>query len=75
MFAQARELAGASKFELEVGEGSTPESVLAEMERQAPGLERLRPNLRCAVDQEYADWSVDLREGAELAFIPPTAGG
>jgi molybdopterin converting factor small subunit len=31
--------------------------------------------LRWAVDQEYAGWDQVLRDGAELALIPPTAGG
>lgn len=35
----------------------------------------MRSNLRCAVDQEYVDWETPLHDGAELALIPPTAGG
>jgi molybdopterin converting factor small subunit len=35
----------------------------------------MRANLRCAIDQEYVDWETPLPDGAELALIPPTAGG
>jgi MoaE-MoaD fusion protein len=58
-----------------VGEGSTPASVFDELCRRQPGLGPMRSMLRCAVDQEYAAWDQVLRDGAELALIPPTAGG
>ena len=62
-------------MELEVGEGSTPASIFDELCRREPGLARMRSKLRCAVDQEYADWDAAVHAGAELALIPPTAGG
>ena len=35
------------------------------------GAERLR----VAVDGAFCDWDSPLREGAEIAFIPPVSGG
>ena len=31
--------------------------------------------VRVAVNDEFADWNQTLREGDELVFIPPVAGG
>ena len=31
--------------------------------------------LRVAVDSDFASWEDPLREGAEIAFIPPVSGG
>ena len=31
--------------------------------------------LRVAVDGEFAQWNDGLREGSEIAFIPPVSGG
>jgi molybdopterin synthase sulfur carrier subunit len=31
--------------------------------------------LRVAVDGAFADWHAPLRDGAEIAFIPPVSGG
>ncbi len=50
-------------------------SIFDELCRREPRLAGMRPMLRCAVDQEYAEWDTALHEGAELALIPPIAGG
>ena len=62
-------------MELETGEGSTAAVVFDELCRRQPRLAAMKAMLRCAVDQEYADWDSVLHDGAELALIPPTAGG
>jgi molybdopterin synthase sulfur carrier subunit len=31
--------------------------------------------LRVAVDGAFCDWDAPLRDGAEVAFIPPVSGG
>ncbi len=55
--------------------GSSPESVFAALCRETPPLAAIRDRLKCAIDDEYARWDDHFPEGAELAFIPPTAGG
>ena len=34
-----------------------------------------RAHLRVAVDGAFADWGAALRDGSEVAFIPPVSGG
>jgi molybdopterin converting factor subunit 1 len=75
LFARPREVVGSGRLELEVEAGATPGTVFDLLVARAPRLAAMRSLLRCAVDQEYAAWSVPLHDGTELAFIPPTAGG
>ncbi len=74
-FGRLSEVAGARHLGLDVAEGSTPASIFAEVDRDHPGLLASRARIRCAVDQEYAEWDAHLHDGAEVAFIPPTSGG
>lgn len=39
------------------------------------GLHWPRERLRVAVDGAFARWEDALREGSEVAFIPPVSGG
>jgi len=40
-----------------------------------PRLQGILPRCRIAVDQEFADDEAALREGAEVAIVPPVSGG
>jgi molybdopterin synthase catalytic subunit len=40
-----------------------------------PRLAPVLPRCRIAVDQEFADDSAPVRDGAEVALVPPVAGG
>jgi len=75
VFARPREIVGRSQLQLDVPEEATPAAVFGSLARKFPRLRAMQPALRCAIDQEYADWQAPLHDGAELAFIPPTAGG
>jgi molybdopterin synthase catalytic subunit len=73
-FAGARDAAGTSGETLP----RTPRTVGDLRQALADAHPRLGPVLarcRIAVDQEFADDSVALRDGAEVAVVPPVAGG
>ncbi|HSD19043.1 MAG TPA: molybdopterin converting factor subunit 1 [Anaeromyxobacter sp.] len=73
-FAGAREAAGAARETLE----RAPTTV-AELRRTIteahPALARILPRCRIAVDQEFAAEDAPLRDGAEVAIVPPVSGG
>jgi molybdopterin synthase catalytic subunit len=74
-FAAAREAAGCPRAELDLPEGTTAGEARSRVMERFPALRRLDPSLQLAVDRELGAPDQKLREGAELAFLPPVAGG
>ncbi|HEU4648493.1 MAG TPA: MoaD/ThiS family protein [Gemmatimonadales bacterium] len=74
-FALYRDLAGLPEMELETRSGATAATVVAELRHAGGGLARLPAAPAVAVNREYAPLSTVLRDGDELAFLPPVAGG
>ncbi|HEY2954691.1 MAG TPA: MoaD/ThiS family protein [Candidatus Eisenbacteria bacterium] len=74
-FAQARERAGRPSAPLELPEGSRVADALTAIRRSTPALDPLWPHLAVAVDGALAPADQALREGAELALLPPVSGG
>jgi len=73
-FGGAREAAGTPRESLV----AVPPSVGAlrrALEAAHPRLARVLPRCRIAVDQEFAGDDVPLRDGAEVAVVPPVSGG
>jgi molybdopterin synthase catalytic subunit len=74
-FAAARERAGRSSETLELPDGATAGQALALACEKHPALQAVAGKLRIAVDQDFAQGDRPLREGAEIALIPPVSGG
>jgi molybdopterin converting factor subunit 1 len=75
-FAVAREAAGLDR---EILDPTAPPATVAAL-REAlaarhPGLARVLPRCRIAVDQEFARDGDPIPPGAEIAVIPPVSGG
>ena len=75
LFARPREVVGAGHLEIEMADGATAGDVFDVLVTRSPRLADMKSVVRPAEDNEYATWSSELREGSELALIPPTAGG
>jgi molybdopterin synthase catalytic subunit len=73
-FAAAREAAGTSQETLPLVPPTVADLRRALTEAH-PGLARVLPRCRIAVDQEFADDAAPLRDGSEVALVPPVAGG
>lgn len=71
-FASLRDAAGREREEL-----PRPDSLpaLYDTLRARHGLPLARERLRVAIDGEFAAWDAVVRDGAEIAFIPPVSGG
>src|SRR5262249_42837557 len=74
-FAAARERAGLQRESLELPEGCAVSAALRAIAARHPSIEPLLPHLRVAIDQQFADPADPIPGGAELALIPPVAGG
>lgn len=73
-FAAYREWAGSDSLDADLRAGATVADLVAEV-RRAPGLDRLPEAPVVAVNEEYARLDHRLREGDEVAFLPPVSGG
>ena len=74
-FAGAREQVGTGEIVLEAEGGERLSALLDRLCDRYPALVRLRPSSFVAVNQEYATPETVLREGDEIAWIPPVSGG
>ena len=74
-FAMLRDVAGAEACALAVEPGTTAEAVRAALLARYPGLRHWLPYVRLALNREYGSWDAVLRDGDELALIPPVSGG
>lgn len=72
LFASLRERFGQGAVELEL---DTDINVGGLWQQFSGSNERLPERVLCAVNQQYADHKVMLRDGDEVAFFPPVTGG
>jgi molybdopterin converting factor subunit 1 len=75
LFARAKDLAGLDFLDIEMGAGSRVEELRRRLLEERPALASLLGQSAWAVNQEFADMSTLLREGAEVALLPPVSGG
>lgn len=73
-FAAARDAAGVSS-ELLSPVPATVGDLRRRLAAERPGLARVLPRCRIAVDEDFAEDSAPLADGAEVALVPPVAGG
>lgn len=74
-FAAARERAGCTEEAVSVPPGTTGSQLLAMLCARHPDLLPLVPHLRLAVNQDLVPLTLPIPDGAEVALIPPVAGG
>ncbi|MBA3450769.1 MAG: MoaD family protein [Chloroflexia bacterium] len=74
-FAVIREIVGRSTERRQMAHGSTTGQLFAELIQQYPRLEQLRTIAMPMVNRTYVSSDHALRDGDEVAFIPPVSGG
>jgi molybdopterin synthase catalytic subunit len=74
-FGQLKDVAGVPETELVAPDGATAAWVFGHYAALHPPLEALRKSIVIAVNQEFAAPDAPLREGDEVAFLPPVSGG
>jgi MoaE-MoaD fusion protein len=75
LFAAHREALGRSSYETDVPPGTTAAGAFAHLRASHPELGASADAVAFAVNRAHADPNTSLREGDELAFLPPVAGG
>ncbi len=74
-FGALKDLLGRSVDAIDLAEGARVRDVLLHYKRAVPRLEPMLPSLAVSVNLEYADGDRVLREGDEVALLPPVSGG
>lgn len=72
-YALLREQAGRQSETVDT-KAATPAALYAELARRH-GFRLPASQLRVAVNAAFSDWDRELRDGDEVVFIPPVAGG
>jgi molybdopterin synthase catalytic subunit len=75
LFGVLKDIFQRSEESLELSSGATLSDLLDHYRRLAPEKARFFPSLALAVNQEYASPADALREGDEVALLPPVSGG
>jgi len=75
LFARLRELSGKSELHLEVPEGADAWALWNGLAQEYPALAAYGSSVSCAVNEEYARLTTRLKDGDEVAFLPPVSGG
>ena len=74
-FARARELAGVSEVTLEIEDGWTTLHCFEAIVAKFPALKPITSCIVVALNQSYVSEPVGVKDGDELALIPPISGG
>ncbi len=74
-FASFRDAAGREEEARQVPDGIRVEELWAALSREVPLFARFPSMPPAAVNREYVPAGTVLREGDEVAFLPPVAGG
>ena len=75
LFAIVKERAGVGELSLELPDGATVAAASAALKEKFPAVAAYLVRAAFAVNREYAGAATVLREGDELAVIPPVSGG
>jgi molybdopterin converting factor subunit 1 len=74
-FARARDLAGADVLSVNLADGATVGDLRRRLAAEHPALAGLLARSGLAVNDEFADDTLTLPRGAEVALLPPVSGG
>jgi molybdopterin converting factor subunit 1 len=74
-FGVLRDFFGVSDETLELMDGATVGGLLDLLRPRTPGDDRLWRSLAVAVNREYSSPGLVLRDGDEVALLPPVSGG
>ena len=75
LFARLRDIAGASELARDIAPGATIGTVWRQLASEYPALGPYERSISSAVNLDYARMDTPLRDGDEIAFLPPVSGG
>ncbi len=74
-FGRLKEVTGRSQESSELANSTDIASLFAQYAARFPQLQQYRTSVVPSCNQEFAPWNTTLRNGDEVAFLPPVSGG
>ena len=75
LFARLRDMAGAAELVRDLEGPATVQTVWDALVAELPALAEFERTLSVAVNADYARMAAEVRDGDEVAFLPPVSGG
>jgi molybdopterin converting factor subunit 1 len=75
LFARLRDIAGAPELTRDVAPGATIATVWHDLAGEFPDLSAYERAVSTALNLDYVRMTAHVREGDEIAFLPPVSGG
>jgi molybdopterin converting factor subunit 1 len=75
LFARLRELTGAGELTRDLPDGSTAQDVWNALAQEYPPLAEYTKAIAVAVNEDYSRLTATVKDGDEVAFLPPVSGG
>ena len=75
LFARLRDLAGTAELVRDVQAPATVQTVWTSLTAEMPSLVQYERTMSVAVNAEYSKMAAPVRDGDEVAFLPPVSGG
>jgi molybdopterin converting factor subunit 1 len=75
LFARLRDITGAAELTREISPEATIGAVWRQLTGEYPELVEYDRSISTAVNADYARMDRALRDGDEVAFLPPVSGG
>ena len=75
LFARLRDIAGAPELKRDLAPGATIGAVWRSLAGEFPELAQYERSISSALNADYARMDTIVRDGDEVAFLPPVSGG
>jgi len=75
LFARLRDLAGAGELVRDVPPATTIDGVWRKLVEEMPALGQYERTMSVALNADYSRMSATVKDGDEVAFLPPVSGG
>jgi MoaD family protein len=74
-YAQLRDLVGMGELDIDIAEGATVRDLLKATYAEQPALRSHDKSILIGAGVEFVDRNHELKEGDEIAIMPPVQGG
>jgi len=74
-FARLRDITGTTELTREATPGATVSAIWQQLVVEFPELAKYQRSISSAINADYARMDQPVRDGDEVAFLPPVSGG